>query len=49
LLLMGDGRWLAGPKQQVMRADILGDYLGHPIDIIEHGRRSIFIPTEEHS
>jgi iron complex transport system ATP-binding protein len=29
-----------------MRADILGDFLGHPIDIIQHGSRSIFIPTE---
>jgi iron complex transport system ATP-binding protein len=47
LLLMGDGRWLAGPKEQVMRADLLGDYLGHPIDIIEHGSRRIFIPTED--
>jgi iron complex transport system ATP-binding protein len=47
LLLRGDGRWLAGAKNDVMRADILGDYLGHPIDIIQHGHRSIFIPTEE--
>ena len=46
LLLHGDGRWLAGSKQEVMRADILGDCLGHPIDIIEHGYRSIFIPKE---
>jgi iron complex transport system ATP-binding protein len=47
LLLMGDGRWLAGPTAEVMKADILGDYLGHPIDIIQHGKRSIFIPIEE--
>ena len=47
LLLMGDGRWLAGPVERVMRADILSDYLGHPIDIIEHGTRRIFIPKEE--
>ena len=47
LLLCGDGRWLAGAKNDVMRADILGDYLGHPIDIIQHGHRSIFIPSEE--
>jgi iron complex transport system ATP-binding protein len=47
LLLRGDGRWLAGAKDEVMRADILGDYLGHPIDIIQHGHRSIFIPFEE--
>jgi iron complex transport system ATP-binding protein len=47
LLLMGDGRWLAGTTAEVMRADLLGDYLGHPIDIIRHGKRSIFIPTED--
>ncbi|USX21691.1 ABC transporter ATP-binding protein [Oxalobacteraceae bacterium OTU3REALA1] len=47
LLLMGDGRWLAGTTADVMRADLLSDYLGHPIDIIQHGTRSIFIPTED--
>ncbi|MFM9433240.1 iron complex transport system ATP-binding protein [Janthinobacterium sp. CG_23.3] len=47
LLLMGDGRWLAGPVAQVMRAEILSEYLGHPIDIIEHGTRRIFIPKED--
>ncbi|SEO64430.1 iron complex transport system ATP-binding protein [Duganella sp. CF517] len=47
LLLMGDGRWLAGATADVMRADLLSDYLGHPIDIIQHGKRSIFIPTED--
>jgi iron complex transport system ATP-binding protein len=49
LLLMGDGRWLAGTTAEVMRAEILGEYLGHPIDIIQHGKRSIFIPTEDHA
>ncbi|WP_317204218.1 ABC transporter ATP-binding protein [Janthinobacterium sp.] len=47
LLLMGDGRWLAGAREEVMRADILGDCLGHPIEVIEHGARRIFIPQEE--
>ena len=47
LLLMGDGRWLAGPVDEVMQASILSDYLGHPIDIILHGKRRIFIPQEE--
>jgi iron complex transport system ATP-binding protein len=46
LLLMGDGRWLAGPVDEVMQAAILGDYLGHPIAIIDHGARRIFIPEE---
>ena len=49
LLLMGDGRWLAGTTDAMMRPDLLGDYLGHPIDIIRHGGRSIFIPKEEQS
>jgi len=47
LLLMGDGRWLAGTREQVMRAEILSDCLGHQIDIIEHGKRRIFIPKED--
>jgi iron complex transport system ATP-binding protein len=47
LLLMGDGRWLAGTTAEVMQAGILSEYLGHPIDIIQHGKRSIFIPTED--
>jgi iron complex transport system ATP-binding protein len=47
LLLMGDGRWLAGPVADVMQADVLSDYLGHPIDIIVHGARRIFIPKED--
>lgn len=47
LLLMGDGRWLAGPVAEVMQPAILSDYLGHPIDVIQHGKRSIFIPSED--
>ena len=47
LLMMGDGGWRAGPVAEVMQASILGDYLGHPIEIIEHGKRKIFIPKED--
>ena len=47
LLLMGDGQWLAGPVADVMQADILSACLGHPIDIVLHGQRRIFIPKEE--
>ena len=47
LLLMGDGGWRAGPVAEVMQASILGDYLGHPIEIIDHGKRKIFIPKED--
>jgi len=46
LLLMGDGRWQAGSNQQTMQPSLLGDYLGHPIDMIEHAGHRIFIPKE---
>ncbi|QOY95171.1 ABC transporter ATP-binding protein [Massilia sp. UMI-21] len=46
LLLNGDGRWQAGPVEQTMQPALLGDYLGHPIDMIEHGGRRIFLPHE---
>ncbi|TWI60346.1 iron complex transport system ATP-binding protein [Pseudoduganella lurida] len=46
LLLMGDGRWLAGPRDDVMQAAILSDYLHHPIETVRHGARTLFIPTE---
>ena len=49
LLLMGDGRWLAGPTAETMQPAVLSDYLGHPIDVIQHGHRSIFIPKETHA
>lgn len=47
LLLMGDGRWTAGTTDQIMRPALLGDYLGHPIDMIDHDGRRIFIPRED--
>lgn len=46
LLLMGDGRWQAGSNEQTMQPALLGDYLGHPIDMIEHAGRRIYIPKE---
>ena len=46
LLLKGDGRWQAGPVDDTMQPALLGDYLGHPIDMIEHGGRRIFLPYE---
>jgi iron complex transport system ATP-binding protein len=48
LLLRGDGGWHAGPAAEVMQPTLLGDYLGHPIDMIEHGGRRIFVPVEAH-
>ena len=46
LLLMGDGRWQAGSVDATMQPALLGDYLGHPIEMLEHGGRRIFIPIE---
>jgi iron complex transport system ATP-binding protein len=46
LLLMGDGRWLAGPVSEVMQPSVLSEYLQHPIDVVRHGSRTIFIPME---
>jgi iron complex transport system ATP-binding protein len=46
LFLMGDGSWEAGPIGAGMTAEALGRYLGHPIEIVMHGGRRIFIPAE---
>lgn len=43
LLLMGDGRWHAGPADQIMRVPLLSACLGHPIEIIKHGQRTIYL------
>ena len=43
LLLMGDGSWLAGSIGEVMQPPILGRCLGHPIDMLRHGERTVFI------
>ena len=47
LLLDEDGAWHAGPVDDVMQPGLLGQVLGHPIDIIERGTRRIFIPRED--
>jgi iron complex transport system ATP-binding protein len=46
LLLMGDGAWRAGSVAEVMQPDILSACLGHPIDTIVHGDRTIFMALE---
>lgn len=45
LLLMGDGSWEAGPIGQVMSAPTVSRYLGHPVDIVLHEGRRIFVPA----
>jgi iron complex transport system ATP-binding protein len=44
LLLFEGGTWRAGPVAEVMRSDLLGACLGHPIAAIEHDGRIIFLP-----
>jgi iron complex transport system ATP-binding protein len=44
LLLMGEGRWEAGPVADVMRPALLSRCLGHPIAAIAHAGRTIFLP-----
>ena len=43
---LAGGRLQAGPVDDTMQPALLGDYLGHPIDMIEHGGRRIFLPYE---
>lgn len=45
LLLMNGGAWRAGPVAQVMRPELLGACLGHPIAAVEHDGRTIFLPA----
>jgi iron complex transport system ATP-binding protein len=47
LLLMGDGQWQAGTVDEVMQAPLLSRCLGHPIETIQHGKRTLFMPVEE--
>ncbi len=44
LLLMPGGAWHAGEVAEVMRPELLGACLGHPVAAIAHGARTIFIP-----
>jgi iron complex transport system ATP-binding protein len=47
LLLTDDGGWHAGAVDEIMQPALLGATLGHPIDVIDHGARRIFIPRED--
>jgi iron complex transport system ATP-binding protein len=46
LLLMGEGRWYAGPREAVMRPDLLSQCLGHPVAAIAHGGGTVFVPEK---
>jgi iron complex transport system ATP-binding protein len=46
LLLMNDGQWRAGPVKEIMQTSLLSQCLGYPIETIQHGNRTIYIPQE---
>ncbi|MBS1170450.1 MAG: ABC-type cobalamin/Fe3+-siderophores transport system, ATPase component [Burkholderiaceae bacterium] len=45
LLLMGDGQWHAGPVAGVMTAELLGRCLGHPVELVQHHGRVLYVAT----
>ncbi len=45
LLLLEDGQWQAGPVQEVMQAPLLSRCLGHAVEAVQHGTRTIFLPV----
>jgi iron complex transport system ATP-binding protein len=46
LLLMEGGAWQAGRFDEVMQPALLGTCLGHPVDLIRHGGRTIYLAAE---
>jgi iron complex transport system ATP-binding protein len=45
LLLLEDGQWQGGPVAEVMQAPLLSLCLGHEVEAIRHGSRTIFMPV----
>jgi iron complex transport system ATP-binding protein len=46
LLLMDGGGWHAGAFNTVMQQEALSACLGHPIDIVRHGERTLYLAAE---
>ncbi|PRC91523.1 ABC transporter ATP-binding protein [Solimicrobium silvestre] len=46
LLLMGDGSWQAGTVLEIMTEANLSQCLGHPIEMIWHGKQRLFLPVQ---
>jgi iron complex transport system ATP-binding protein len=46
LLLMGDGRWHAGPVADVMTPSLLGECLRYPVAAIAHAGGTVFVPEK---
>ncbi|MBK4736274.1 ABC transporter ATP-binding protein [Noviherbaspirillum pedocola] len=47
LLLMGDGAWRAGTFAEMMRPELVSACLGHCIDVLRHGGRTVFLPARD--
>jgi iron complex transport system ATP-binding protein len=46
LLLMGEGRWKAGPVGEVMTPALLGECLRYPVAAVEYGGGTVFVPEK---
>jgi iron complex transport system ATP-binding protein len=46
LLLSGQGRWRAGTMDAMMQPDLLKECLGHPISVLRHEGRRIYLPQD---
>ena len=46
LLLSDHGRWRAGTVAEMMQPDLLEECLGHPIAVLQHEGRRIYLPRE---
>lgn len=46
LLLSGEGRWRAGAVEAMMQPGLLEECLGHPIAVLRHEGRRIYLPRE---
>jgi len=49
LLVLDDGRWRAGSVAETMQAPHLEQCLGHAIEAVRHGTRTIFLPAQQNS
>ncbi len=45
LLLMGEGEWHTGRVDEVMNESLLSCCLGHPVERVLHGGRTLFVPS----
>lgn len=47
LLLMGNGEWFAGTREEAMTAPLLSQCLGYPLEIMEKDGRKVFLPSRQ--